>query len=445
MDKYNELRNKYDTFIYDSYEIEELENTTKITYNFVVPSLTQYKPTLEVKKFKIDSFTKNLIFHIGLVELVSYWKATCSKNVIIKAGYINKEQIEFFKKLYFYGLGELFYTNGITPNYDDFINIKCELKEQNIEIPNYVGNGNLIPIGGGKDSNVTLEIMKSDFEDNLCFIINPKQVTLSCAQTAGYLNEKIVTVKRTIDKNLIELNKQGFINGHTPFSALVAFLSYFNAYITGKKYILLSNESSANESNVDGTKINHQYSKTYEFECDFNEYTKKYFKIDIKYFSLLRPLSEYQIAMLFSNYEKYHEIFKSCNVGSKKEPWHWCCSCPKCLFVYIILSPFLYKEKLIRIFGEDLFEKEDLLDIFIELTGYGKTKPFECVGTYEEVRYAITKTISKLDKQPYLLKYYKEHFELENLNKNLENKYNRENNLNPYFENLLKSELKKWR
>lgn len=445
MDKYNELRNKYDTFIYDSYEIEELENTTKITYNFIVPSLTQYKPTLEVKKFKIDSFTKNLIFHIGLVELVSYWKATCSKNVIIKAGYINKEQIEFFKKLYFYGLGELFYTNGITPNYDDFINIKCELKEQNIEIPNYVGNGNLIPIGGGKDSNVTLEIMKSDFEYNLCFIINPKQVTLSCAQTAGYSNEKIVTVKRTIDKNLIELNKQGFINGHTPFSALVAFLSYFNAYITGKKYILLSNESSANESNVDGTKINHQYSKTYEFECDFNEYTKKYFKIDIKYFSLLRPLSEYQIAMLFSNYEKYHEIFKSCNVGSKKEPWHWCCSCPKCLFVYIILSPFLYKEKLIRIFGEDLFEKEDLLDIFIELTGYGKTKPFECVGTYEEVRYAITKTISKLDKQPYLLKYYKEHFELENLNKNLENKYNRENNLNPYFENLLKSELKKWR
>lgn len=445
MDKYNELRNKYDTFIYDSYEIEELENTTKITYNFIVPSLTQYKPTLEVKKFKIDSFTKNLIFHIGLVELVSYWKTTCSKNVIIKAGYINKEQIEFFKKLYFYGLGELFYTNGITPNYDDFINIKCELKEQNIEIPNYVGNGNLIPIGGGKDSNVTLEIMKSDFEDNLCFIINPKQVTLSCAQTAGYSNEKIVTVKRTIDKNLIELNKQGFINGHTPFSALVAFLSYFNAYITGKKYILLSNESSANESNVDGTKINHQYSKTYEFECDFNEYTKKYFKIDIKYFSLLRPLSEYQIAMLFSNYEKYHEIFKSCNVGSKKEPWHWCCSCPKCLFVYIILSPFLYKEKLIRIFGEDLFEKEDLLDIFIELTGYGKTKPFECVGTYEEVRYAITKTISKLDKQPYLLKYYKEHFELENLNKNLENKYNLENNLNPYFENLLKSELKKWR
>ena len=89
MDKYNELRNKYDIFIYDSYEIEELENTLKITFNFYVPNLTEFHPTLEIKKCKIDNFTRNLIFHVGLVELVSYWKATCSKNVIIKAGYLD--------------------------------------------------------------------------------------------------------------------------------------------------------------------------------------------------------------------------------------------------------------------------------------------------------------------------------------------------------------------
>ena len=444
MDKYNELRNKYDTFIYDSYEIEELENTTKITYNFIVPSLTQYKPTLEVKKFKIDSFTKNLIFHIGLVELVSYWKATCSKNVIIKAGYINKEQIEFFKKLYFYGLGELFYTNGITPNYDDFINIKCELKEQNIEIPNYVGNGNLIPIGGGKDSNVTLEILESENNINNPFIINPKDVNMQCAKIAGYKDDKIITIKRTIDKNLIDLNNKGFINGHTPFSALVAFVSYLTAYTNNKKYIILSNESSANESNVEGTKINHQYSKTYEFENDFNNYTNKYFKINIKYFSLLRPLSEYQIALLFSNYKKYHQIFKSCNVGSKEKPWKWCCNCPKCLFVYIILSPFLYKDKLVEIFKEDLFTKKELLKIFIELTGNGETKPFECVGTYSEVNYALTQVINKTKNLPYLLEYYKEHYKLEDETIKPEKNWNNENNLEPKFVNLLKGELEKY-
>lgn len=444
MDKYLELRNKYDTFIYEGYNVEEKDNKTIITYDFNVPNLTHYYPILELDKFELTEFTKYLIFHIGLVELISYWKATCSKNVIIKAGYINEEQIDFFKKLYFHGLGELFYTNGIEPNYEDFMNITCVIEPTNINIPNYNGIGNLIPIGGGKDSNVSLELLKNSFEDNNAFIINPKEVTLKCAELAGYDNSNTITVKRTIDKNLIELNKLGFINGHTPFSALVAFISYLCAYINNKKYIVLSNESSANESNVAGTKINHQYSKTYEFENDFNEYTKKYFQIDIKYFSLLRPLTEYQIAMLFSKYEKYHNVFKSCNVGSKSLPWKWCCNCPKCLFVFIILSPFLYKEKLINIFGEDLFEKEELLNTFIELTGHGETKPFECVGTYEEVRYAITKVIEREENLPYLLQYYKDNFKLEDLSNKIENRYNNENNLDEYFENLLKEELDKY-
>ena len=444
MDKYLELRNKYDTFIYEGYNVEEKDNKTIITYDFNVPNLTHYYPTLELNKFELKEFTKYLIFHIGLVELISYWKATCSKNVIIKAGYINEEQIDFFKKLYFHGLGELFYTNGIEPNYEDFMNITCVIDSNNISIPNYNGIGNLIPIGGGKDSNVSLELLKNSFEDNNAFIINPKEVTLKCAELAGYDESNTITVKRIIDKNLIELNKLGFINGHTPFSALVAFISYLCAYINNKKYIVLSNESSANESNVAGTKINHQYSKTYEFENDFNEYTKKYFQINIKYFSLLRPLTEYQIAMLFSKYEKYHNVFKSCNVGSKSLPWKWCCNCPKCLFVFIILSPFLYKEKLINIFGEDLFEKEDLLNTFIELTGYGETKPFECVGTYEEVRYAISKVIEREENLPYLLQYYKDNFKLEDLSNKIETRYNDENNLDEYFENLLKEELNKY-
>ena len=152
MDKYNELRNKYDTFIYEGFNVEEIDNNYKITFDFNIPNLTHYKPTLTIKKFELNEFSKYLIFHIGLVELVSYWKATASKNVIIKAGYLNEKQIQFFKKLYFYGLGELFYTNKINTNYDDFMNIVCDCKKSNVEIPVYKGIGNLIPVGGGKDS-----------------------------------------------------------------------------------------------------------------------------------------------------------------------------------------------------------------------------------------------------------------------------------------------------
>ena len=149
--------------------------------------------------------------------------------------------------------------------------------------------------------------------------------------------------------------------------------------------------------------------------------------------------------MLFCNYEKYHKSFKSCNVGSKNTEWQWCCNCPKCLFVYIILSPYLYKEKLINIFGEDLFEKKELLETFKELLGYSKTKPFECVGTYSEVRYAVSLVIQKLDGiLPYLLQYYKDNYKLEDLNDRLESKWNDENNVPEEFINLVREELDKY-
>ena len=448
--KFNELREKYNTFIYDSFSVENAKDEIIIKFKFIIKDLTTFEPELRILKSNLnvsidDKFVencKNAAFHMGLIELISYWKSVCSPNVIIKAGYINEEQINWFKKLYYYGLGELFYTNGIEVSIDDFMNIKCESQEIYEDVANLKNNGYLIPIGGGKDSCVTLECLKNE-KDNYCLIVNPKPVTLDCAKSAEYSDERIVKVIRRIDNNLLELNKNGFINGHTPFSSMLAFLSYFIADVIGKKYVALSNESSANESNVDGEKINHQYSKSVEFENDFRFYSAKYLKRNVEYFSFLRPLNELQIAMAFSKYEKYHSIFKSCNVGSKGEVWKWCCNCPKCLFVYTILSPFLYKEKLISIFGEDLFERKDLLKTFVELTGNGETKPFECVGTFEEVCFAITKTISNLSEGdlPFLLQYYKDKFELSNLEDDLTKCYYDENNLNETQTKILKEEI----
>ena len=449
-EKFNELRLKYPNFIYDSYEILDQNNILKIVFHFEIEGLTTFNPYYEIDKKYINNNNINkdllnyLVFHIGLIELISYFKCTCSPNVIIKAGYIDEEQIKWFKSLYYYGLGEMLYINGINVNEDELLNIKCIKDKIDIKEMNYQGIGNLIPIGGGKDSNVTLELMKDDFSFNTPIIINPKDVHMMCAKTAGYDENNIFILKRVLDKKIIELNNQGFLNGHTPFSSLVAFVTYLCAYLQNKKYIILSNEASANEPTIIGTKINHQYSKTYEFENNFNNYTKKYFNIDIKYFSLLRPLSEFQIGLLFSHYKKYHNIFKSCNVGSKENPWRWCSHCPKCLFTYIILSPFLYKDELVNIFGSDLYENKDLLNTMLELAWQADNKPFECVGTYEEVRYALSLTIKKLgDNLPYLLKYYKDNFDL-SLDKKYELEFNNENNLDDKFIKIVKEELKKY-
>lgn len=441
MNKFEELRTKYPDFIYENYEIIETKENYEIIFHFNIPNLTTFEPKLIIEKNNIKntnkSFIEYLVFNIGLVELISYIKCTCSKNIKINCGYLDEYQISWFKKLYYNGLGEFLYRNNINIKEEELFNITTtkEKKEFNIK---YNGQGNLIPVGGGKDSNVTLELLKE--EDNTCFIINPKGANIECANISRY---KTIKIKRILDKKIIDLNNQGFLNGHTPFSAIVAFTSYLCAYLLNKKYIILSNEDSANQSTVLGTNINHQYSKTYEFENDFNEYTKKYFNIDIKYFSLLRPLTEFQIGMIFSKIEKYHNTFKSCNIGSKGDTWNWCCNCPKCLFVYIILSPFLYKEKLINIFGNDLYEKKELLETFEELLGYKETKPWECVGTFEEVRYAVSLLIKKLENQklPYLLEHYKNKYPLF-IDEKFETKYNNQNNLDEHFEKIIKDAIK---
>lgn len=446
-------REQYKEFIYKSYEIKENQDSIEIKYEFEIPQLAKFEPKIIIQKKNIkfksvnNSYVKYLAFNLGMVELISYWKCVCPKTVIVKCGYLDEYQKNWFKKLYYYGLGEYRYINNIDIAEDEMMDIIVEAKKEEIEIPDIETNGAIIPVGGGKDSTVTLELLKKYKSDNYCLIIGSKEPSMKCAEIAGYENNKIIEVSRIIDENIKKLNSEGYLNGHTPFSAMLAFLSYLIATLTEKKYIALSNESSANESNIEGENINHQYSKSYEFEQDFNEYVKKYFSEEVKYFSMLRPINELQIAMLFSRIEQYHKIFKSCNVGSKQLPWVWCCNCPKCLFVYCILSPFLYKEKLVNIFGEDMFENKDLLNTFIELCGYGKNKPFECVGTYEEINFALSKTIIKLEKEnkelPYMLKYYKENYKLVDVsNNNLLKQYNIENNLPKEFENVLQNKIK---
>ena len=453
--KFKHFREQYEEFYYNSYSISEDEEAINIEFEFEIPKLTKFTPKLRIlkKKFKfknIDDYNvKNLVFHIGLIELISYWKSTCSPHVVIKCGYLDQNQINWWKKLYFYGLGEMLYKNNIHTNINDFMNIECKGEEivSKLEPMEDNFNGYIVPIGGGKDSTVTLETLNIDKNKDFALIVNPKTVTLECARIAGLRDENVIELYRTIDPKLIELNKQGYLNGHTPFSTMIAFVSFFMAYLLSKKYIALSNENSANESNVDGEKINHQYSKSFEFECDFEEYATKYLKAPIKYFSFLRPLNELQIAKIFSQNEKYHKIFRSCNVGSKEKEWIWCCNCPKCLFAFIILSPFLYKEKLVNIFGEDLYKKQSLLQTFLELAGKKNIKPFECVGTFEEVNYAISKTIENLEEKnlalPYLLKYFKNNYELMDTSKDLTKVYNEQNNLTEEQNELLRKEVYK--
>ena len=391
-EKFLEFRQNYPVFIYEKFEYEIEQIGLKIKFTFINGEHC-FSPTLFVEKKHFLSFSHLskeqldlLIFNMGMVELISYWKAFCSPKVVIKPYALKREQIDFYKKLYYNGLGEFFYVNGINVSQEEFLNIENYNNNYTIAQSFEVEDRYIVPIGGGKDSVVTMDLLLSANRDVVPFIINPRGATVDCCSIAGFSQEKTLTCKRVIDAHLLELNAQGCLNGHTPFSAMLAFTTLLISALTKRKYIALSNEDSASESTVKGSEVNHQYSKSLEFENDFRAYVAKFVSEDFYYFSFLRPLSELHIAKLFSKLS-YQSVFKSCNAGSKQNIW--CGKCPKCLFAFIILSPFVSKEELIAIFSKNLFEDKNLEEYFLQLCGERQTKPFECVGTVSEVKAAL--------------------------------------------------------
>jgi len=261
-----------------------------------------------------------------------------------------------------------------------------------------------------------------------------------------------VIVKRSIDKKLLDLNNMGYLNGHTPFSAYLSFLSMFVANLHGYKNIIVSNEASAGEGNLDfhGHNINHQYSKSYRYEKLFREYSEKFLTTDVQYFSFLRPLSELQIAALFSESDEYDNAFCSCNVGRSD---YWCGNCPKCAFVYLSINPFLDPQRIKSIFGdEDFFNKPTIQKHIVDLVGLGDHKPFECVGTVDESRLAVTLSIHRYQQYglqlPTFLGELASRLNInsentaETIKKQIKTEWDKKNFLPPQYELLLKNKFK---
>jgi len=369
---------------------------------------------------------EKLFFHIGLIEMLSYWKAACSPEIVVRAGTVNHEQIQWWMDLIERGMGEFFYVNQIDFWAADFVRIVAEPDEEKnqqqvprvarddskgvrggdggagVRQTDKTGNTNdestgLVLTSGGKDSVVTLELLRQAGRNFDCLFLNPAEAAMAVARQAGCSRERII--QRVIDPRLQELNAAGYLNGHTPFSALLAFLGVTAAYLYGNSTVIVSNERSAEEATAQfhGREVNHQYTKNLRFEGAFREYAKRYLTPDVDYFSLLRPVYELQIARMFSRHPEYLTLFKSCNRGMKTNSW--CGRCPKCLFVYTALYPFLSREQMLAIFGEDLFAWQGSLTVLQALLGLDRDKPFECVGTREETLVAIYLCAEKYKEQ----------------------------------------------
>ena len=375
-----------------------MQEDGKITlrFDFSIDGLCEFHPVtvINIRNLTLRNpfdgpLAHDLIFSLGLVELVSYWKCVCSPEIIVHCGHLSSEEITWWKRLWFHGLGEFFYRNEIETTFHDFAQVRCEQTNTVHHSGTIFRSGalSLVPVGGGKDSCVTLHLLGQMKRKLMGFTVNNQPARDETFKAAGHGPQQLLRTHRYIDPALLALNTAGYWNGHTPFSAIVAFLGLFSAYLIGADELVLSNEASANEASVPGTEVNHQYSKSYAFERDMNDYIQQRFGLPVCYFSLLRPFHELQIAKQFAALPQYHFAFKSCNAGSKRNIW--CCRCAKCLFVYLMLAPFLLEGQMVEIFGKNLLKSPYLTEDLQALLGYRHEKPFECVGTIDEARAAF--------------------------------------------------------
>ena len=279
MKSFERLRREYPEFIYETFSYELSRGSLKVRFRFIQSEGIVYEPETVFENCPVDFIPDEgldaAVFSLGMIELVSYYKACCSPNIIIKAGKLNSDQISFWKKIFFNGLGEFLYKNGIETDSDSLFEIFCRCDKGSYQpSKQHLNDSNLIPVGGGKDSVFTLEWLTDT--GSLPFILNARDASVLSVKNSGYSG--YFHAVRKIDPMLLELNNRGYLNGHTPFSALLAFNSSVAAIVNSKRNIVLSNENSANEGNVifSGIEINHQYSKSFEAEKELHDYISKY-------------------------------------------------------------------------------------------------------------------------------------------------------------------------
>jgi len=433
------LREQYRDFIYESCTVVRQADGIRATFVYKIGEHTfqpqVHIPLSDIRNDEIDDdFLDVLFFNFGMMNAINYYKLTCSPRFICRAARLSREQKAFFKKAYYNGLGEFMYVNNLQIPQNEFMEIYAN--EPLNRRPDFNDgsfySGNLITIGGGKDSIVSLEALKPYHADNLCLFFNrdiypQNKAAYDTIRTAGYPLSSVVNFNLTIDPHMLELNQQGYYNGHIPFSSCLAFATVIMAYLNKKSYIVLSNEASANEGNIPGTNINHQYSKSFEFENDFQHYVSTFLTRKIHYFSLLRCLNEFQIMQRFLRNPNYLGVFRSCNVGTKTNSW--CGHCAKCLYVYIMLYPFLTQYQLDSIFDHNLLDDESLLPTFIGLIFPDATKPFECVGTKEEIDYSLKLALERGKVDGCLMQYYAQNLYDPNRSYNIMDYYNPNHNI----------------
>ena len=372
--------------------------TERYVWNVPVNSALHGSPEEQSELRSRWEIAERLLTHLWLVAGLSYYKTAAAPQIRVHGDRpFSAHDLGLHQLLLTRGLGEFCFVNGLDPELHP--TWLAQLTDSPIRLIVGAGlrNGPLVPVGGGKDSCVTIEALRGAERSPTLVTVRRFPIIQDVIEASGIPD---VAVERTIDQRIVVLNNAGALNGHVPATAIVSFAALVGAALGGHDALVMSNERSASEGNVEyrGVSINHQWAKSEEAEAAIAAAVAR-ISPELRWFSLLRPLSELDISRRFAaTCQRYFSSFSSCNRTQRIDPSRrvarWCGECPKCQFVYLALCTSLSRDQVETIWGAELFASSPI-DGFRALLGLADWKPFECVGEHVECRVALASIIDQ--------------------------------------------------
>lgn len=308
---------------------------------------------------------------------------------------MDESEAAFWNEVWHGGLGEFLYVNKLSANRLAAFSAQDGQKFEGSQTRNT--QGALLGIGGGKDSIVAGEVLKSLHVPVTGFVMATGEQLGQTAAVAETMGVELLAVKRTLDKQLLELQElPGAYKGHIPISLIFGLVGTALAIAKGAAYVVVANEASASIPRVTWNEqaVNHQWSKSFGFETRLQRFVQESITPDAAYFSAIRQLTSIGVAKLFAGLPQYFQVFTSDNfvfrIDPKRRPsGRWSLESPKSLSSYLLLAPWISDEDMERIFTIDFLNEPSLEGLFLELTGVEGEPPLDCVGTVDELLLSV--------------------------------------------------------
>ncbi|GAA4535225.1 hypothetical protein [Pseudonocardia xishanensis] len=329
-----------------------------------------------------------------LLAGISYYKAGAPPVIDLASTAVTPLERKMLLRYHLDGLGEFAHRNEL-----DLSALQIVGPERTRDTPTpYLAKPGrpLIPFGGGLDSIVSVELIRPRADDPALFVVNrPGDRFAAIEEPAALTGLPVVRAERVLDGQILRSRELGFLNGHVPVTGIISAIALVAAVLDGRDAVVMSNEWSASSATlvVNGRPLNHQYSKSAEFEATLRAVVAEALGAP-DYFSLLRPFSELWIAREFATDLRYLHHFHSCNrafhIDRSTRQSQWCGRCDKCCFIDLVLAPFVPAEQLRQVFaGTEPLAEPELLGTFRRLLALDPdAKPWECVGDEAECRVA---------------------------------------------------------